>query len=65
MPVPTPQELMTLLDRLRTSQRELIFSAAKAKAAPSENTVRKVADLETMILAVEHTIEELKAKPRQ
>jgi len=56
---------MTLLDRLRTSQRELIFSAAKAKAAPSENTVRKVADLETMILAVEHTIEELKAKPRQ
>jgi hypothetical protein len=65
MAIPTHQELMTLLDRLRTSQRELIFSAAKAKASPSENTVRKVANLETMILAVEHTIEELKMRPLQ
>lgn len=65
MAIPTYQELATLLERLRTSQRELIFSAAKAKVAPSENTIRKVADLETMILAVEHTIEELKARPLQ
>ena len=65
MAIPTYQELITLLERLRTSQRELIFSAARAKSAPSENTIRKVADLETMILAIEHTIEELKARPLQ
>jgi hypothetical protein len=65
MAVPTSQEMMNLLERLRNAQRELIFAAAKATIAPSENTVRKVADLETMILAVEHTIEELKARPLQ
>ena len=65
MAIPTPQDLFTLLDRLRMSQRELIYSAAKSKAASSENTVRKVADLKTMILAVEHTIEELKTRPLQ
>jgi hypothetical protein len=46
MAVPTQQEMLNLLERLRTAQRELIFSAAKATVAPSENTVRRVADLE-------------------
>jgi hypothetical protein len=63
--MPTLDELLALLDRLRQAQRELIFSAAKSTAGPADGTVKKIADLESTILAVEHTLEEFNEKPRQ
>ena len=50
---------------LRWLEHATRMSSLMPTAAPSENTVCKVADLETMILAVEHTIEELKTRPLQ
>jgi hypothetical protein len=54
--------MTALLDRLRRAQRELIYTAARAATGPSDGTVRKVAELESAILAVEHALDELKAK---
>lgn len=51
-------ELTDLLGRLKGAQRELIATAARAGMMPSDGTVRKIADLESAILAVEAVIEE-------
>jgi len=50
-------DLKALLDRLQAAQRDLLSIAAKAGALPSENTLRKIADLEIAIGAVEGMIE--------
>ena len=65
MTLPTQSELLTLLDRLRRAQREIIFREARSLAPPVDNTVRKIADLENAIAAVEATIEEVSHQERR
>ena len=49
---------IALLERMKTAQAELLNAAAKAGALPSDNALRKIADLEVAIGALEHMIEE-------
>ncbi|GBD48638.1 hypothetical protein [Methylopila sp. Yamaguchi] len=51
-------DYQALLDRLKTAQRELLTAAAKAKTLPSDGALRKIADLEVAIGAVEHLLDE-------
>lgn len=51
-------ELADLLDRLKSAQRDLIVTAAQAGIMPSEGVVRKIADLENAIAAVDAVIHE-------
>lgn len=51
-------ELNELLDRLKSAQRELVINAAQAGILPSDNVLRKIADLESAILAVDNVIHE-------
>lgn len=50
-------ELQALLDRLEDAQREMIQQAARTAALPSDNTLRKIADLEVAIGAVSALLE--------
>jgi hypothetical protein len=57
----TMQEKLTALRaRLLQVQRELIISAADIGTIPSDNALRKIADLEVAIGAVEHMLETAK-----
>ncbi len=47
-----------LLDRMKAAQAELIAAAARSKTLPSDGALRKIADLEVSIGALEHLIEE-------
>lgn len=47
-----------LLDRLQAAQRELLDAAARGGGLPSDNALRKIADLEVAIGAVENLIGE-------
>ncbi|MET3695228.1 hypothetical protein [Methylobacterium goesingense] len=47
-----------LLDRLKDAQRTLIVEAAKIAMLPPDSMLRRVADLENTIAAVEALIEE-------
>ncbi len=47
-----------LLDRLKDAQRTLIVEAAKIDMLPPDSMLRRVADLENTIAAVEALIEE-------
>ncbi|GLK82772.1 MULTISPECIES: hypothetical protein [Ancylobacter] len=51
-------KLKTLRTRLLTAQRELITIAANADTIPADNVMRKIADLEVTIGAIETMIEE-------
>lgn len=51
-------ELNDLMDRLKSAQRELVIGAAQAGMMPSDNVVRKMADLEGAILAVDNVLHE-------
>ncbi|MFC3693492.1 hypothetical protein [Chenggangzhangella methanolivorans] len=51
-------EHLALLERMKTAQAELLNAAAKAGALPSDNALRKIADLEVAIGALEHMIEQ-------
>jgi len=51
-------DLETLLDRLKDAQRTLIVEAAKIDMLPPDCMLRRVADLENTIAAVEALIEE-------
>ncbi len=55
------EDLVELLDRLKTAQRELIVAAARAKMLPSDGVLRKIADLEQAIVATETLVEEERA----
>ncbi len=59
MMTPSRAELPTLLSRLRDAQREIIFREARSSSPPGDNAVRKIADLENAIAAVEATVEEV------
>ena len=51
-------KLKALRDRLLSAQRELIKAAAESSALPSDNMLRKIADIEVTIGAVETMIED-------
>jgi hypothetical protein len=57
-------DLVQLLARLQQAQRDLIVSVAKTAMMPSDGTLRKIADLENTIAAVEALIQEERAKNR-
>ncbi|ADH88114.1 conserved hypothetical protein [Ancylobacter novellus DSM 506] len=52
------EKLEALRARLMSAQRELIKAAAEAGTIPSDNALRKIADLEVTIGAVETMIDE-------
>ncbi|MFD1701807.1 hypothetical protein ACFSCV_02210 [Methylopila henanensis] len=47
-----------LLDRMKQAQRQLIDAAAKAGTLPSDGALRKIADLEVAIGALEHLLDD-------
>ncbi|SFH06944.1 hypothetical protein [Methylobacterium gossipiicola] len=51
-------DLETLLDRLKKAQRDLILDAAKVAMLPPDSMLRRIADLENTIAAVEALIDE-------
>lgn len=51
-------DLQTLLDRLKGAQRDLILEAAKVAMVPPDSMLRRIADLENTIAAVEALIDE-------
>jgi len=53
-------KLEALRSRLLAAQRSLIRAAADAGTIPSDNTLRKISDMEVTIGAVETMIEEQK-----
>lgn len=50
-------EYSALLERMKAAQIELLSAAAKAKTLPSDGALRKIADLEVAIGALEHLLE--------
>ena len=52
------ENLKSLRARLLAAQRSLIQAAADAGTVPSDNTLRKIADMEVTIGALETMIEE-------
>jgi len=55
---PTESGLSSLLDRLKHAQREQILSAAQIPVLPPEGVIRKIADLEVAISAIEVLLED-------
>ncbi|MDF2621315.1 MAG: hypothetical protein K0S00_3974 [Xanthobacteraceae bacterium] len=51
-------KLNALRARLLAAQREILIAAANAGTIPSDNALRKIADLEVTIGAVETMIDE-------
>lgn len=54
-------DLEELRDRLKHAQTELLLLTAKAKVLPSDGTLRKIADLEISLGAIEALIDERRA----
>jgi hypothetical protein len=54
----TKSQLNTLHERLIAAQRTLILQAAEADVLPSDNALRKIADIELTIGALEALVEE-------
>ncbi len=52
------EKIENFLERLKIEQRRLILSSVEAQVLPSDNTLRKIADLESTIAAVEVLIQE-------
>lgn len=55
----TAAQLNALSDRLKAAQRAIIDTAAISGAMPTDTAVRKVADLEGMIAAVDVLLQEI------
>jgi hypothetical protein len=53
-------KLADLRDRLLATQKEVVYAAAEAGTVPSDNALRKLADLEVAIAAVEAQMEQAK-----
>ena len=47
-----------LLERMKAAQVELLAAAARSSTLPSDGALRKIADLEVAIGALEHLIDE-------
>ncbi|WP_165937954.1 hypothetical protein [Methylobacterium segetis] len=52
------QKLEALLDRLKAHQRELILEAAERDMLPPDGMLRRIAELENVIAAVEAVADE-------
>jgi len=52
------EKLQALRTRLLAAQRELITAAAAADMMPSDNSLRKIADIEVTIGAIEAMLDE-------
>ncbi|MFD1330669.1 hypothetical protein ACFQ4O_01495 [Methylopila musalis] len=52
------EDYKALLERMKAAQLALLAAAAKARTLPSEGALRKIADLEVAIGALEHLIDE-------
>lgn len=53
-----------LLERMKTAQIELFAAVASAQTLPSDGALRKIADLEIAIGALEHLIDDGALKTR-
>lgn len=53
------KKLTVLRARLVEQQQKLISQAALADGLPTDGAIRKISDLENVIMAVEHMIEDL------
>ncbi|MFJ5486976.1 hypothetical protein ACIKTA_04765 [Hansschlegelia beijingensis] len=51
-------DFKTLLERMKAAQIELLKAAARARTLPSDGALRKIADLEVAIGALEHLIDD-------
>ncbi|GJD44925.1 hypothetical protein AFCDBAGC_2794 [Methylobacterium cerastii] len=51
-------KLEALLDRLKTRQRDLIMEAARYDTMPADSTLKRIAELENVIAAVEAVTDE-------
>lgn len=51
-------DLSSLLERLKAAQRDLLLTAARSSALPSDGMLRKLSDLEGAIAATEALIQE-------
>lgn len=58
------EDYKQLLERMKTAQRELLSTAAKASTLPSDGAMRKIADLEVAIGALEHLLEDMRPSKR-
>ena len=56
-------QLEAMLDRMVEAQHALIFTAAEAAVIPSDKSLRKIADLESAIRAVEDLLEHREGRP--
>ncbi|GLK75684.1 hypothetical protein GCM10008171_09380 [Methylopila jiangsuensis] len=57
------EDYKALLERMKAAQIELLAAAAKARTLPSEGALRKIADLEVAIGALEHLIDDGALEP--
>jgi hypothetical protein len=57
-------KLESLLDRLKARQRALIMEAAEHETMPADSTLRRIAELENAIAAVEAILDETRALAR-
>jgi uncharacterized coiled-coil protein SlyX len=53
------EHLTSLMKRLKDEQQRLLFAAAESTTLPSLSTIKRVADLELNIAAIENTLAEL------
>ena len=58
-------KLEALLDRLQTRQRDLITEAAQYDTMPADSTLKRIAELENAIAAVEAVADEERSRRRQ
>lgn len=57
-------KLDALLTRLKVRQRDLIMQAAEHDTMPADSTLKRIAELENAIAAVEAVADEEANKPR-
>ncbi|MBX9933255.1 MAG: hypothetical protein K2Y56_17260 [Methylobacterium sp.] len=57
-------QLEALLDRLKARQRDLIMQAAEHDVMPADSTLKRIAELENAIAAVEAVADEEADKHR-
>ncbi|GLK68251.1 hypothetical protein [Hansschlegelia plantiphila] len=52
------EDYKSLLDRMKAAQIDLFAAAARAQTLPSDGALRKIADLEIAIGALEHLLDD-------
>lgn len=59
------EKLATLLERLKAHQRDLILAMAEYDGMPASSALRQVAELESVIAAIEAVADEEAARVRK